>query len=110
MGQGGKLVGTSHPRIAFLDEIDAACPTGVLEPLPSEFDLPWAGERDRYMVSYHGLGHPRERDVLLPPGRWRVDVLDTWAFTVDPLPALHEAFVVVPLPARPYSAVRLVAA
>ena len=83
--------------------------TGVLDPLPSDFDAPWAGVQDEYLVSYHGRGRPRERHVLLPPGQWRVDVLDTWACTVDRLPGVHQTFVVVPLPAKPYQAIRLVA-
>ena len=87
--KGGRLVGTSHARIGFLDEVVAASPTGVLEPLPSDFDLPWAGVQDQYLVSYHGFGRPRERHVLLPPGRWHVDVLDTWECTVDRLPGTY---------------------
>ena len=87
--KGGRLVGTSPARIGFLEEVVAASPTGVLDPLPSDFDLPWAGVQDEYLVSYHGRGRPRERHVLLPPGRWRVDVLDTWECTVDRLPGVH---------------------
>lgn len=108
--KGGRLVGTSHQRIRFLEEIAAASPTGVLEPLPSDFDLPWAGVQDQYLLSYHGVGRPRERHVLLPPGRWHVDVLDTWECTTDRLPGTYETFVLVPLPAKPYQAVRLVKA
>jgi hypothetical protein len=107
--KGGRLVGTSHARIGFLEEVVAASPTGMLEPLPSDFDQPWAGVQDQYLVSYHGFGRPRERHVLLPPGRWQVDVLDTWECTVDRLPGVHQTFVLVPLPAKPYQAVRLVA-
>jgi hypothetical protein len=108
--KGGRLVGTSYARIWFLEQIVAASPTGTLEPVPSEFDLPWAGVQDQYLVSYHGFGRPRERHVLLPPGRWHVDVLDTWECTIDRLPGVHETFVLVPLPSKPYQAVRLVAA
>ena len=108
--KGGRLVGTSHARIGFLEEVVAASPTGMLEPLPSDFDVPWAGVQDQYLVSYHGFGRPRESHVLLPPGRWQVDVLDTWECTVDRLPGLHETFVLVPLPSKPYQAIRLVAA
>jgi hypothetical protein len=87
----------------------AASPTGALEPLPSDFDGLWAGVLDRYLVSYLGFGRPRERHLLLPPGRWHVDVLDTWECTIDRLPGVHKTFVLVPLPAKPYQAVRLVA-
>ena len=78
--------------------------------MPSDFDLLWAGVQDQYLVSYHGFGHPRERHVLLPPGRWRVEVLDTWECTVERLPGTYETLAVVPLPAKPYQAVRLVKA
>lgn len=108
--KGGRLTGTSHARIGFLEEIVAASPTGVLEPVPSEFDLLWAGVQDEYLVSYHGFGRLRERHVLLPPGRWHVDVLDTWECTVDRLPGVHKTFVVIPLPAKSYTGVRLVKA
>jgi hypothetical protein len=106
--KGGRLIGTSPVRIGFLAEVVAASPTGVLDPLPSDFDAPWAGVQDEYLISYHGRGRPRERHVLLPPGQWRVDVLDTWECTVDRLPGVHQTFVLVPLPAKPYQAIRLV--
>jgi hypothetical protein len=108
--KGGVLRGTSHERIGFLDDIVASSPTGVLEPLPSDFDLLWAGVQDQYLVSYHGFNRPRERHVLLPPGRWYVDVLDTWNCTTERLPGTYETFVLVPLPAQPYQAIRLVVA
>jgi hypothetical protein len=107
--KGGRLHGTSHARIGFLADVVAASPTGVLEPLESDFELPWAGVEDKYLVSYHGFGRPRERHVLLPPGRWRVEVLDTWECAITPVPGIHETFVLVPLPGKPYQAVRLVA-
>ena len=52
--KGGRLVGTSHARIGFLADVVAASPSGVLEPLASDFDVPWAGVEDQYLVSYHG--------------------------------------------------------
>ena len=108
--KGGRLTGASHRRIAFLEQIAADSPTGMLEPLPSGFDRPWAGVQDEYLVNYYGIGRPRERHVLLPPGRWHVDVLDTWECTAKRLPDTYETLVVVPLPAKPYQAVRLVRA
>ncbi|MEU7828771.1 MULTISPECIES: DUF5605 domain-containing protein [unclassified Nonomuraea] len=37
-------------------------------------------------------------------------MLDTWECTIDRLPGTYETFVLVPLPSKPYQAVRLVAA
>ncbi len=73
--KGGQLRGSSAPRIAFLEQVVADSPSGVLEPTASDFDLRWAGVEDEYLVSYHGSGRMRERHVLLPPGTWRVQVL-----------------------------------
>jgi hypothetical protein len=37
----------------------------------------------------------------------RIDVLDTWAMTVEEVAGTHTGTVRVQLPARPYSAIRL---
>jgi uncharacterized protein DUF5605/uncharacterized protein DUF5060/uncharacterized protein DUF4038 len=108
--KGGTLRGSSPERIAFLRRITQESPTGVLDPLPSERDAPRGGVPDRYVVIYLGFHRPRSRTVTLPPGvRVHVDVLDTWNTTVERLPGAHEGTVTVPLPARPYMAIRLVA-
>jgi hypothetical protein len=105
--RGGELVGTSHQRFGFLDDIAAAAPDGILEPVQSGFDAQWAGSQDRYLVAYFGVYRPREKHVLLPPGDWVIDVLDTWNCTVDRLPGTHVDFALVPLPSRSYMAVRV---
>ena len=76
---------------------------------PRTSTCPGPAVQDQYLVSYNGRGRPRERHLLLPPGQWRVDVLDTWEGTVTALPGVHQTFVLVPMPAKPYQAVRLVA-
>jgi hypothetical protein len=108
--KGGRLVGSSPQRVAFLETVVAASPTGVLEPVPADFEAIWSGVPDQYLVTYLGFGHPRERHLLLPPGQWHVDVLDTWDCTTERLPGVHRTFVLIPLPSKPYQAIRLVAA
>ncbi|MFF2053472.1 DUF5605 domain-containing protein [Leifsonia sp. NPDC058194] len=108
--KGGELVGTSPDRIRFLAEITAESPTGVLEPLPSDWDVRWGGVAGRYLIAYFGFGRPRYRDVVRTAGvRYTVDVIDTWNMTIDRLPGEYEGAFRVPLPGREHMAIRLIA-
>ena len=108
--KGGGLVGQSPARIRFLADITAESPTGVLDPLPGEWDLPWGGVADEYLIGYFGFNRPSFRMVNAPRGRqYAVDVIDTWNMTVERLDGVFEGTFRVPLPARQYMAVRLVA-
>lgn len=109
--KGGDLVGTSPPRFGFLRQIIAEAPRGCIDPLPSDWDVPWGGDGDEYRIAYFGFGRPRFRIMQAPPmRRYTVDVIDTWAMTVSRLPGEHEGTFKVELPGRPYMAVRLIAA
>ncbi|MGC5170550.1 DUF5605 domain-containing protein [Microbacterium sp. DT81.1] len=105
--KGGELVGSSPARMAFLDGIIAESPTGTLEPLPSDWDVPFGGVAGEYVVLYFGFNRPRFRNVVLPDGTFEVDVIDTWGMTVEPVPGVHSGVVRVELPGRQYMAVRL---
>ena len=109
--KGGDLTGDSPARIRFLAELTAQSPTGVLEPLPSDWDAPWGGVAGEYSIVYFGFNRPSFRTISLPPGeRVHVDVIDTWNMTVDRLDGVFADSFTVPLPARPYLAIRLTAA
>ena len=73
-------------------------------------DVRWGGVDGRYLLAYLGFGRPRYRDVVAPPGRWTVDVVDTWGMTVDRLPGEFEGRFRVDLPGRQFMALRLVRA
>ena len=45
--KGGELAGTSPERIAFLHRVIRESPTGVFDPLPSDWDAPRGGVRAR---------------------------------------------------------------
>jgi Domain of unknown function (DUF5605) len=105
--KGGALIGESADRFRFLVEITEAAPDGVLEPLPSDWDLPWAGTDD-CRIGYFGFSRPRYRDLTMPAAtRWAVDLIDTWTMTVERLPDTYEGSFRVPLPGREYIAIRL---
>ena len=105
--KGGDLVGSSPARLGFLDGIVAEAPDGVLDPLPSDWDVPWGGVAGRYLIGYFGFNRPSFRNIVLPEGEFEVDVIDTWNMTVDTVPGVHRGTVRVELPARQYMAVRL---
>jgi hypothetical protein len=108
--KGGELIGTSPARIGFLATITAEAPSGVLDPAPSDWDVPWAGVGDEYRLAYFGFNRPSYRDISVAPGRrYVVDVIDTWGMTVERLDGIFEGSFRVPLPARQYMAIRLTA-
>jgi hypothetical protein len=108
-GKGGKLKGESAPRIAFLRTVLEEAPCH-LDPL----DVGWdsyvtAGRAPDYYLYYLGPRQPRTRHLDLPDGHaYRVDVLDTWEMTVTPVPDLLRGKCTVPMPAKPWQALRAV--
>ena len=108
--KGGDLTGDSPQRIGFLLDIIDAAPAGVLEPLPSDWDVRWGGADD-YRIAYFGFGRPRYRDITAAPGaRWHVDVIDTWNMTIARQPGTFEGCFRIGLPGRQFMALRLVRA
>ena len=103
---GGQLRGESPDRFAFLARIIAETPSGRFEPLPSDFDHPCGGDEAHRLI-YFGASRPSSRRFTLAPGRWDVDVIDTWNMTITTLPEPVDGVVEVPLPGRSYIAVRL---
>jgi hypothetical protein len=106
--KGGRLIGESVARIAFLRDVVEQSPTGRMEPLGELFGRIVAGVKDTYEVHFLGLQQGRSATVKVRPGqRAMVDVLDAWEMTVDTLEGPHSGSVQVPLPGRPMQAVRL---
>ncbi|GGN17725.1 DUF5605 domain-containing protein [Streptomyces fuscichromogenes] len=106
--KGGELKGESPARIAFLRRILEETPGAGIDPLPSDWDVPTGGVEGRYHLTYFGFGQPRRRTFAMAPGiRYEAEVIDTWNMTVTRLPGTYEGVFTLPLPARPYIAVRL---
>jgi hypothetical protein len=106
--KGGVLKGESPARIAFLRTVLEDGPDGGLDPLPSGWDLPTAGVPGEYHLAYFGFSRPRFRTFAMPPGTaYSVDVIDTWAMTIETLEGTREGTFRVDLPGRQYIAVRL---
>ena len=96
--KGGDLVGTSPARLGFLDGIIGEAPDGVIDPLPSDWDVPWGGVAGEYLIAYFGFNRPSFRNVVLPEGDYELDVIDTWNMTVEPVPGVHRGAARAPRP------------
>jgi hypothetical protein len=140
LGQGGKLIGTSAPRLAFLRRIMEDGPRPGIDPIQSWWNHHIAGRPHEYYLRYFGRETPAQWPVVLPRGSgsrhgetppfqagepshaYRAEIIDTWNMTIEPVDGLfrltgrsdyelHDpARPVIVLPARPYLAVRLVRA
>jgi hypothetical protein len=125
LGQGGRLAGTSPPRLAYLRKLLEAAPKPGIEPIDTWWDYQLGGKRNEYYLRYFGAERPADWALVLP-GRgeeamqsYRADIIDTWNMTVTPVDgvfrmARHSDYDVhdparprIALPGRPYIAVRL---
>lgn len=123
--RGGVLHGQSPPRLAFLRAILAESPDEGLEPIDKWQNVPFAGTRGQYYLGYFGRDARTEwpfelfRAGLADGMTFSVEVIDTWAMTVTPVPGVFttrrkDAYTFadtdgrrVPLPGRPYMALRI---
>ena len=108
--KGGALHGESYKRIAFLRTLveEAA---EVLDPTPAHWL--WrsiaTGVQGERLWTYMGVHAPSRYGVPgLPNDRpYRVDVIDAWEMTITTLPKTFRGHTDIPLPGKPYVAVRL---
>lgn len=109
---GGPLHGTSPARIAFLHRIMEEN-GGYMEPVESAFDenictnhASGALVKKDCDLYYYSANRPNKRFFDYPGVTVDVDVIDTWDMTVTNLGHMTGSFT-VPLPAKPYMAVRI---
>lgn len=106
--KGGALHGTSPDRVRFLTSVVEDAPAGFLEPVPADWDATVAGVPGVQLVHYYGFNRPRFRRFFQDPSTtWEVEVIDTWAMTIEKLPGTVSGRFVVDLPGRQYMAIRL---
>jgi len=123
--EGGKLHGQSPARLAFLKQVLAESPAGGLEPIDKWQDSNMGGQLGEYYLLYFGKETPSSwpfelyKDRIKDGMRFKVDVLDTWNMTVTPVEGefvtkkkdnyhfVDEKARAVPLPGKPYIAVRI---
>lgn len=122
--RGGKLYGQSPARIAFLRQILEAGPPGI-DPIDKWQDLKTAGVPGKYYLVYFGHETPTDWRFELPRQgigaglRFRVEVIDTWNMTIEPVDGEFEIVEDaayrygsvgdrhIKLPGRPFMALRI---
>jgi hypothetical protein len=108
-GKGGVLHGQSPERIAFLRGIMEDAPSTELKPLSLGWDyIPCCGKEPDYYLHYFGNVQPAERELKLPAEhRYTAEVIDTWEMTVDRIEGAFSGECRVPLPGKPFIALRI---
>jgi len=127
---GGKLAGQSPPRLAFLRRILESGPAGGIEPIDEYYQTHYGGEAGEYYLVYFGNEQPTTWPFMLPQNppqkkalsaglKFHVDMLDAWNMTITPVEQTYtlaqpvgsdfpaEGGLSVPLPGRPYIALRI---
>ncbi len=127
LSRGGKLLGTSPARIAFLKQIVDAAPSTGIDPIDKWQNVHLGGKAGEYYLYYFGTEAPTEWLFELPKRgvtagmKFHVDILDTWNMTVTPVdaglyavasPRKYEAHAVgmakmIHFPDKPYLALRI---
>ncbi len=123
-GKGGRLYGESASRLAFLKSILSDAPP--IDPIDKWWDRHLGGQAGQYYLHYFGNDAPGSWPVVLPKvglngGEiFRADILDTWNMTVTAVEGVFTmarlnnydfgdpARPTLPLPHKPWQAVRLV--
>ncbi|MFC2124970.1 DUF5060 domain-containing protein [Bacteroidota bacterium] len=111
--KGGVLKGKSHKRIEFLSEIlednDVCGLTPVHSKIDTWNDYYFGASGEDFFLFYFGSVQPAQRWIELPERHnYRLDVFDTWNMNIIPLEGKYIGRVLVPLPGKPYIAIRAI--
>jgi len=108
--KGGVLRGQSPARLAFLAQALAVGPRHGFDPVPNGLRTGFAAatKGPGYYLVYCSDQQPGLLHGELPDdGRYQVQLLDTWNMTIEALADAVQGRFAVPMPSRPYMAVRL---
>ncbi len=104
---GGVLHGQSPARIAFFKTVFDAAPAAAAA-LTKEKNT-WGVEGEYYLI-YLWDRQPASLPVVLPEKTaFKAEVIDTWAMTIATLSGTVSGRIEIPLPSKPYQAIRLTA-
>ncbi|OZB98217.1 DUF5605 domain-containing protein [Paenibacillus sp. XY044] len=104
---GGQLHGTSPERIRFLRQILEDTPQKLVV-LDTVKDVPALGSEGRYYLLYFGVHRPALFPMDLPEGNeYKAEVIDTRKMTIERLEGTYSGACTIPLPGKPYLALRI---
>jgi Domain of unknown function (DUF5060)/Protein of unknown function (DUF4038)/Domain of unknown function (DUF5605) len=125
LASGGKLQGRSIARLAFLRKIVESGPAEGIEPIDKWQERCTGGKPGEYYLVYFGARQPTAwpfelyKTDLADGMKFTVEIIDTWNMTITPVDGVFEigkrdSYVFaaldgrsVPLPGRPYLALRI---
>ena len=130
ISNGGKLLGQSPPRLAFLRKILEEGPADGIEPIDEFYDQEIGGKAGEYYLVYFGYTcptqwtftlpvDPPEKKALVAGMKFHVDLLDTWNMTITPVDHIYtvnrtpengfraDGQPLVMLPGKPWMALRI---
>jgi hypothetical protein len=106
--KGGELHGKSPARIGFLRKIIEEAPACLDSTDRFGRHYPALHHGDDYFLVYLGNRQPARMELALPEGHaYTVEIIGTWAMTVETLPGRYRSTAAITLPGRPYRALRL---
>jgi hypothetical protein len=88
---GGRILGTSVPRLAFLRQILEEGPAQGLDPVDGWMDPGMVGVAGEYYLHYFGRQSPQSwpfqlfRTGLTEGMRFNVEIIDVWEMTITPV-------------------------
>jgi hypothetical protein len=106
--KGGKLHGKSPERIAFIHKIMTETPVEGVYPHHSIWNKETYLIKDNeFYLHYYGNSQQAKARLYLPKNiKFRLEVIDAWNMTVTPVNGVFSGLTEIPLPERPYIAVR----
>ena len=105
--KGGALRGDSPARIAFLKSIIDEGPSSSWNPISYGKEWSTIGCEGIYFLTYLGRAQPAYWPVNLEGSAFKVEVIDSWNMTISKLPDLYSGDTRIPLPGRPFIAIRV---
>lgn len=102
--KGGVLVGQSPALLTFFKQVvDAAPPAATVLPERNT----WGVAAEYYLTYLWDRQHATQSYSLPAGGQYKAEILDTLAMTITPVPGTHAGKVDIPLPIKPYLAIRM---
>jgi hypothetical protein len=105
-GEAGTIRCESAERIAFLRGLLEEAPSG-LRYMPEYYDAPTIGRDGEWYLQYYGIHRFPYKQFDLPPGTYRIDMIDVWNMKLEATLSSAGGEVTVPLRSLPYYAVRI---